>query len=135
MKYLIFLAKELDINGNMRDILDKNFEFTNRHRKTIENEHYSQFEDYRDFTQDENTKYVNDKLSKLPISDKLKNLALDDVLMAFDATSLYPSAMWYEKSLYPKQKIGFALRLHMNDIYIEAFDNRSFNRDGIESAI
>ena len=31
--------------------------------------------------------------------------------MDFDATSLYPSAMYDEKSVYPKIKSGFALNL------------------------
>ena len=29
--------------------------------------------------------------------------------MDFDATCLYPSAMWDEKSVYPKKETGFVL--------------------------
>ena len=55
--------------------------------------------------------------------------------MNFDATSPYPSAMWDENSVYPKIETGFAFKPHMNDVYVKAFNNLSFNQDGEESAI
>ena len=55
--------------------------------------------------------------------------------MDFDATSFYPSAMWDEKSVYPKIETGFAFKPHMKNIYVEAFNNQTFNQDGNESAI
>ena len=79
----------------MRD-LDKYFKYTNEHRKIIEYEYDSQFEDYRDDNEEGRIKHINDKLSKLPIHEKLQKLNLNDVMMDFDATSLYPSAMWDE---------------------------------------
>ena len=42
------LSKELNINGNICEILDKYFEYTNKQRKILENEYDSEFEDYRD---------------------------------------------------------------------------------------
>ena len=56
-------------------------------------------------------------------------------MMDFDATSLYPSAMWAEKSVYPKTETGFAFKAHMNNVYVEAFINQTFNQDGDKSAI
>ena len=47
----------------------------------------------------------------------------------------YRSAMWDEKSVYPKIETGFAFKPHMNDVYVEAFNNETFNQDGIESGI
>ena len=55
--------------------------------------------------------------------------------MAFDATSLYPSAMWDENSVYPKIETGLAFKPHMNKTYVYAFNNQSFNQDENESAI
>ena len=43
--------------------------------------------------------------------------------------------MWDEKSVYPKKETGFAFKPDMNDIYVEAFNNQTFNQDGDESAI
>ena len=43
--------------------------------------------------------------------------------------------MWVEKSFYLKIESGFAFKPHMTDIYVEAFNIRTFNQDGIESAI
>ena len=53
----------------------------------------------------------------------------------YDATSLYPSAMWDEKSVYPKIETGFAFKPNVNDVYVEAFNNQTFNKDYDESAI
>ena len=55
--------------------------------------------------------------------------------MDFDATSSYPSAMWDENSVYPKIETGFAFKPYMNDVYVEAFNNKIFNQNGNESAI
>ena len=56
-------------------------------------------------------------------------------MMDFDATSLYPSAMWVEKSVYPEYESGFAFKPHFNKTYVDAFNNQTFNQDGNESAI
>ena len=55
--------------------------------------------------------------------------------MDYVATSLYPSAMWVGKAVYPKIESEFAFKPDMNDVYVEAFNNQSFNQDGYESAI
>ena len=47
-------------------------------------------------------------------------------MMDFDASSLYPSAMWVENSVYPKIETAFASEPHMKNIYIEAFNNQTF---------
>ena len=56
-------------------------------------------------------------------------------MMDFDATSLYPNAMWDETSVYPKIETRFVFKLYMNNIYVEAFNIQTFNQDGNESAI
>ena len=45
---------------------------------------------------------INNKLSKLPLHDQLQKLNLIDVMMDFDATPLYPRAMWDQNSVFPK---------------------------------
>ena len=55
-------------------------------------------------------------------------------MMDFDATSLHSSAMYVEKSVYPKIEKGFAFKPYMNDVYVEAFNNQTFKQDGKESA-
>ena len=52
----------------------------------------------------------------------------------YDAASLYPSARWDKKSVYSKIETGFAFKPNMNDVYVEAFGNQTFNQDD-ESAI
>ena len=55
--------------------------------------------------------------------------------MDFDAISLNPSAVWDENSVYHKIETGFVFKPHMNDFYVEAFKNQTFNQDGNENAI
>ena len=55
--------------------------------------------------------------------------------MDFNATSLYPSAVWDENSVYLKIENGFASAPHMNDVYVKTFNNQTFNEEGNESAI
>ena len=80
-------------------------------------------------------KYVKRKLNILPILKELSKLNLNKIQRNFDAKSLYPSAMWEKNSVYPKIETGFAFKPHMNKTYIEAFNNKTFNEDGDESAI
>ena len=55
--------------------------------------------------------------------------------MDFDATSLYPSVMWDENSVYSKSETEFVLKPNMNDVYVEAFNNQTFDEDGDESVL
>ena len=130
-------SKELnidDINDNVCEIIDKYFEYTNEQRKIIEDEYDSNFKDYRDIDEEERTEHINKELNKLQIHKKIQKLNLNDVMMDFDATSLYPSAMWDENSVYPKIETGFTFEPHMNKTY-SVFNNQTFNQDGDESAI
>ena len=54
--------------------------------------------------------------------------------MDVDASSLYPSAMWDNISVYPKMETGFAFKPQMIIVRVEAFKIQWFNRDGNESA-
>ena len=87
------ISKDLNIIGDMSEILDKYFEYTNKQRKIIEHEYDLQFDDYRDNDEEERNKHINKELSKLAIHKKLQKLNLNDVMMDFDATSLFFSAM------------------------------------------
>ena len=71
----------------------------------------------------------------LPIRKQLSNLQSNKTQLDYDATSLYPSAMRDEISVYPKIETGFAFKPHMNYVYVEAFNNQTFNEDGDENAI
>ena len=129
------VSKELNVNGNICEILEKYFEFLNKYEKQYAKEFDSKYNDYRDIDQKETEKNVNRKVNMLPIHKELSKLDSNKTQMDFDATSLYPSAMWDEKSVYRKIETGFAFKPHMNDVYVEAFNNQSFNENGDESAI
>ena len=71
----------------------------------------------------------------LSIHKEFSKLNSNKTQMDFDATSLHPSATWDEYSVYPKIETAFAFKPDMNDVYVEAFNNQTFNEDGDESAI
>ena len=129
------ISKELNVNGNLCDLLEKYFDFLNKYEKQYAKEFDSKYDDYRDIDQKEKEKNVKKKLNMLPIHKELSKLDSNKTQMDFDATSPYPSAMWDKKSVYPKIETGFAFKPHMSDVYVEAFNNQSFNEDGDESAL
>ena len=55
--------------------------------------------------------------------------------MDFDATSLYPSAMWDKSSVYPEKETGLTFKPHKIDSCKEAFNIRTSNQNINESAI
>ena len=128
-------SKGLNFIGNICEILEKYFEFLNKHEKQYAEEFGSKYDEYRDIDQKEKTDYFNKTLNMLPIHKELSKLDSDKTQMDFDATSRYPSAMWDEKSVYLKIETGFAFKPQMNKTYVEAFNNETFNQDGDESAI
>ena len=74
-------------------MLDICSEYTNKQKKLKEEEFDSEFKDYRDNDEEERTEHINRELNKLPKHKKLQKLNLKVVMMDFDATPLYPSAM------------------------------------------
>ena len=55
--------------------------------------------------------------------------------MDYDANSLYSSSTWDHNSVYPNTESGSCFKPDMDDVYVEAFKNQTFNQDGDESAI
>ena len=60
---------------------------------------------------------------------------LDKTRLDFDATNLYPSAMRYNDSVYPKIETGYTFKPHTNDLFVNVFKSQTFNQDGNDSAI
>ena len=71
----------------------------------------------------------------LPNREQLSKLDTNNTQLDFDATSLYPSSMRDDRSVYPKIETEFAFKPHMIHIYVEAFNIQPFNQDGNEKAI
>ena len=95
----------------------------------------SKYDEYRDNIQTDKTDFINNKLNLLAIQEHFSKLDINNIQMDFDATCLYPSAIWDENSVYLKIETGFVFKPHMNDVYGEAFKIQNFNQDGNESAI
>ena len=96
--------------------------------KIFEEEYESKFIDYRDDGVDEKEKTINEKLSKLPIQQLIKQIKLDELLWGYDANSLYPSAMWDETSIYPRIETGHAYTIDTNDELVEKIKTVNFTQ-------
>ena len=88
------------------DKIEAYMKYKNEHLKNFEKEYESNFTDYRDENVEEKQKYINEKLSDLAIHQLIKQLKIIELLWDFDCVSLYPSAMWYKNSIYPKIETG-----------------------------
>ena len=122
------LSKELCVKGNIYDIIEEYLKYKKKYYDIYEKEYENQFNDYRDEDLDEKEKYINEKLGNLRIHKLLKQIELVHLLWDFDAVSLYPSAMWDEKSVYPRIETGYAYSPNMNIELIEKFNNQTFTQ-------
>ena len=92
----------------------------------IRKENENKFNDYRDIHEEEMEIYVNEKLSKFSMHQLLKRIQLTDLLMDFDATSLYRSAMWYEKSIHARNETGYTYTKNKNDELVQKLNSGNF---------
>ena len=98
------------------------------HYEFFEKEVESRFNEYRDEIEEEKQRYINEKLNNLRLHKSIQRIELVHFLWDFDAVSLYPSAMWDEKSEYPRIETGYAFARDMNDDLVEKFNNGNFNQ-------
>ena len=96
------ISDEVKVTGNKYEIIETYSKYIKEFKSKYEAEYLMNYIDYKQVNQKDKEKYINEKLSESYISKKLQTLNRDDLLMAFDATSLYPSAMYDGKSVYPK---------------------------------
>ena len=121
----------MNIQGTKYEIIEKYAKYIKNIKLQYEKEYNSKFDDYRKINVKEKEKYINKKLSQLPISMILKEFNRDDLLMAFDATQFISSAMYDENSIYPKIETGYAFTSDMNDELVKEFNNQTFNKSAI----
>ena len=123
---LNIISKELNVEENTYEKIEAYMNYKNEHLKSFEKKYENQFDDYRDENVEEKEKYINEKLSQLPIHQLLIQLSLNDLLWSYDANSLYPSAMWDPKSFYPKIETGYPFTPDMKDELVTKFNNQTF---------
>ena len=122
------LSKELSVKGNIYDIIEEYLRYKKKYYGIYKKEYENQFNDYRDEDEDEKENYINKKLGELRLHKLLKQIELIHLLWDFDAVSLYPSAMWDEKSIYPRIETGYAFTRDMNKVLVEKFNNQTFTQ-------
>ena len=64
----------------------------------------------------------------MPIHQKLRQYDLRDLLLDYDATSLYPSAMWDDISIYSTIETRVAFTVDMNYEIVENINGGKFNQ-------
>ena len=124
------LSKEFEFeeDANIYEIIEEYLKYKKKYYDVYKKEYENQFNDYRDENEDDKEKYIIKKLGDLRIHKLLKQRNLIDLLWDFDATSLYPSAMWDEKSIYPRIEFGYAFTRDMNKFLVHKFNNGNFNQ-------
>ena len=128
---LKIISGKLNVKGNVYDIVEAYMNYKNKHFKIFEKEYESNFDHYRDENLEEKESFINNKLGKLPIHKVLQQLSLDSLLWGYDGVSLYLSAMWNEKSIYPKIETGYAFTKDMNDELVEKFNKQTVTRGSV----
>ena len=103
-------------------------EYRNEHFKIFDKEYEDQFNDYRHENIEGKERYIIEKLSNLRLHKRIKRMEIIHLLWDFDAVSLYPSAMWDPKSIYPKIETGYAFKREMNHELVEKFSNQTFTQ-------
>ena len=122
------ISKELCVKGNDYDFIEAYMEYKNNHFIIFKKEYEDQFNDCRNENVEGKGKYINEKLSNLRIHKIIERIELIHLLWDFDAVSLYPSAMWDPKSIYPKIETGYAYTTDMNNDLVEKFNIGKFNQ-------
>ena len=122
------INEELAVKGTVYDTIEAYMEYKNKYFEIFEKEYESRFNDYRDEDEEEKELYINEKLGELKLHKILKQIELDELLWDFDATSLYPSAMWDEKSIYPRIETDYAFTRDMNKFLVHKFNIQTFNQ-------
>ena len=125
---LKIIKKELAVKGTAYDTIEAYMEYKSKHFNIFEKEYEDQLDDYRAENVEEKEKYINEKLSNLRLHKIIKRIELIHLLWDFDAVSLYPSAMWHEKSIYPRIETGYAFTPDLNDKFVEKFKNQTFTQ-------
>ena len=106
--------------------MKKYLKYKKKHYDNFEKEYESQFNEYRDEDEEDKKKYINKKLGDLTLHKLIQKIELIHLLWDFDAVSLYPSAIWDEKSIYPKIETGYAFTPDMNNSLVEMLNNQTF---------
>ena len=102
-----FISKELNVDGNIRDILEKYIEFLNKYEKQNAKKLLQNMMIIEILITKKKRIFVNKKLNMLPIHKEMSKLNSNKTQMDYDSTPLYLSAKWDENSLYPKIGSGY----------------------------
>ena len=122
------ISKELCVKGNTYDIFEEYLKYKKKHYKSFEKEYEDQFDDYREEDEEGKQKFINEKLGNLRLHKLIQKIELTHLLWDFDALSLFPSAMWDEKTIYPRIETGYAHTEDLNDELVSKFNNGKFNQ-------
>ena len=94
----------------------------------FEKEYENYFDDYRYEDVEEEENFINEKLSKLPTHQIIKQIKIDGVLWDFNAVSVYPSAMFYEISVHPRIETGYAFTKDLNKELVKKIFYQTFTK-------
>ena len=120
------LSEELNVKGNVYDIIEAYMKYKKYHEEIIEKVYESKFNDNRDIDEEEMDNYIFKKLGELTIHKLLQELSLNELLWDFDSVSFYPSALSDPKAIYPRIETGYAFTPDMIEDLVNKFNNQAF---------
>ena len=124
---LKIISAELIVKGSIYDIIEAYLEYKNKYLKIYEKEYENQFNDYRHEDEEVKEKFINEKLSEIPIHQLIK-IKLDELLWGFDGNSLYASAMLDKNSIHHRIETVYAYTKEMNKELVEKFNSDNFTQ-------
>ena len=114
---------ELNVRGIIYEFIETYTNYKNELFKIVEKEYESKIKDYRDIHEEEKEKITIENISQQPINQLFQRRKLNEILWDYDAVSLHPSAMWQEKSIYPRIETGYTFTEDIYDELVEKFHN------------
>ena len=122
------ISEFLGVEGTVYKIVGEYLNYKKKHYDIFEKEYEAQFDDYRNGNDEDKEQYINKKLGDLPLHKLIQKTELTHLLWDFDAVSLYPLALWDEKSIYSRIETGYAYTRDMNNELVEKFNNQIFTQ-------
>ena len=116
------------VKGNTYETFEEYLKHKKKHYEMFEKEYEDQFDDNREEDGEGKQKYIIEKLSNLRLHKLIQKKESTHLLWDFDAVILYPSAMWDEKSIYPRIETGYVYTEDMNDELVSKFNNGKYNQ-------
>ena len=121
------MSEELNFKRKSYDIVEAYLNCKKMLFNIYEKEYENQFNDYRDENVEEKENIINEKFSKLPILQLIKQIKLAEILWDFDGVSFIQVLCGMKNHYLPRNETGYAFLKDKNDEFVQKFSTGNFN--------